>query len=120
MEIRVKKIEEMLVNKESNNSFSKLDFLITKEEVSKCLHSLKNRKSAGLDCISNEMLKCGESILLPYILKIFNSVLQVGVYPSEWKMGYINPIYKSGTRSDPSNYRGITIMSCHVNCLILY
>ena len=25
---------------------------------------------------------------------------------------YINPIFKAGERSDPSNYRGITIMSC--------
>ena len=26
---------------------------------------------------------------------------------------YLNPIYKSGVRSDPSNYRSISIMSCH-------
>ena len=70
------------------------------------------RKSSGLDCISNEMLKYGKSLLLPCILKIFNSVLQLGIYPTEWKMVYLNPIYKSGVRSDPSNYRGITIMSC--------
>lgn len=109
---RIKEIEEILENKENNRSFSGLDFLVTKEEVSKCLHSLKNGKSAGLDRISNEMLKYGESTLLPYIVKIFNSVLQVGVYPNNWKLGYINPIHKSGTRSDPSNYRGINIMSC--------
>ena len=86
--------------------------MITKDEISKCLHALKNRKSSGLDCISNEMLKYGESLLLPCILKIFNSVLQLGIYPTEWKLGYLNPIYKSGVRSDPSNCRGITIMSC--------
>ena len=90
----------------------KLDFLITKDEISKCLHALKNRKSSGLDCISNEMLKYEESLLLPGILKIFNSVLQLGIYPTEWKMGYLNPIHKSGVRTDPSSYRRITIMSC--------
>ena len=59
---------------------------------SKCLHALKNHKSSVLDCISNEMLKYGESSLLPCVLKIFNIVLQLGIFPS--------------------NYRGITIMSC--------
>ena len=58
------------------------------------------------------MLKYGESLLLPCILKIFNSILQLGIYLKEWKMGYLNPICKSGVRSDPSNYRGITKMSC--------
>ena len=109
---RAKEIEELLINKENSPSFSKLDFLITKDEISNCLHALKNRKSSGLDYISNEMLKYGESLLLPCILKILNSVLQLGIYPTEWKMGYLNPIYKSGVRSDPSNYRGITVMSC--------
>lgn len=110
---RAKQLEEQLNAEENSPSFSKLDFLITKEEISKCLHVLKNGKSAGLDCISNEMLKCGETLLMPCMLKIFNSVLQLGIYPNEWKKGYLNPIYKkSGTSSDPSNYRGISIMSC--------
>ena len=51
---RAKEIEELLINTENSSSFSKLDFLITKDEISKCLHALKKRKSSGLDCISNE------------------------------------------------------------------
>ena len=52
---RAKEIYEILENKE--NSFCQLDFLITKNETIKCLHNLKNGKSTGLDCITNEMLK---------------------------------------------------------------
>ena len=58
------------------------------------------------------MLKTGETLLLPYIHRLFNTVLQLGIYPKEWKKRYINPIFKTGERFDPSNYRGITIMSC--------
>ena len=29
-----------------------------------------------------------------------------------WSEGYIVPLYKSGCRSDPGNYRGICISSC--------
>ena len=42
----------------------------------------------------------------------FFYALQLGIYPEEWKKGYINPIFKAGERCDPSNYRGITIISC--------
>ena len=108
----VQEIEEILIQSETNSSFSKLDYAITKEEIIKCIHSLKNRKSRGLDCIMNEMIKAGEDVLLPCIHKLFNAALQLGIYPAVWKKGYIRPIFKSGERFDPSNYRGITIMSC--------
>ena len=32
--------------------------------------------------------------------------------PQTWRCGLITPIYKSGGRSDPSNYRGICVWSC--------
>ena len=44
--------------------------------------------------------------------KLFNVVLKTNFYPSVWGIGHIVPIFKSGTVSDPSNYRGITISSC--------
>ena len=37
---RAKEIEELLVNTENSPSFSKLVFLMTQDEVSKCLHAL--------------------------------------------------------------------------------
>lgn len=80
--------------------------------MTKAIHALKNGKSTGLDCISNEMLKCSELILLPCYVKLFNSILCTGFYPKHWKTGYIIPIFKSGSKYDPSDYRGIAIISC--------
>ena len=31
---------------------------------------------------------------------------------TDWQFGMIVPIHKDGARSDPNNYRGITLMSC--------
>ena len=40
---------------------------------------------------------------------MFNAILRSGIYPTSWHDSYICPIYKSGSRSDPSYYRGIAI-----------
>ena len=56
-EERTKEIEKALENTEKDPSFSQLDFIITKDEISRCSHTLKNGKSSGLDGITNEMLK---------------------------------------------------------------
>ena len=40
---------------------------------------LRSGKSSGLYCISNEMLKYGETLLLPCTLKLFNTVLQLDI-----------------------------------------
>ena len=44
--------------------------------------------------------------------KLFNSILNLGTMPQTWCGGLITPIYKSGGRSDPANYRGICVSSC--------
>ena len=49
---------------------------------------------------------------MPMYLKLFDAVLTSGTMPQTWCGGLITPIFKSGTKSDPSNYRGICISSC--------
>ena len=99
------KINEML----SRNTFSDLDFRITKDEIKKAISSLKSGKATGLDKISSEMVKASLHALLSVYEKLFNAILRSGIYPTSWHDSYICPIYKSGSRSDPSNYRGIAI-----------
>ena len=58
------------------------------------------------------MLKAGVQFLKTALQKLFNLILQSGFYPSSWCEGIITPIYKSGNKQDPGNYRGICINSC--------
>ena len=50
--------------------------------------------------------------LLPVHHKLFNTVLNLGTVPKNWCNSLITPIFKSGVRNDPSNYRGICVSSC--------
>ena len=46
--------------------------------------------------------------LMPVYVKLFNLILQSGKMPDDsdvWCQGLITPIYKSGDKSDPTNYR---------------
>ena len=89
--------------------FSDLDFRISKNEVKKAISSLKSGKATGLDKISSEMVNASLHALLSVYEKLFNAILRNGIYPTSWHDSYICPIYKSGSRSDPSNYRGIAM-----------
>ncbi len=58
------------------------------------------------------MIKIGIDLLNPTLCRLFNHVITTECYPKSWSNGYIIPIYKKGSATDPSNYRGITISSC--------
>ena len=58
--------------------------------------------------------------LIPVHHKLFNTVLNLGTAPKNWCNGLITPIFKSGVRNDPLNYRWICVSSClgkHVTSL---
>ena len=59
--------------------------------------------------IINEMIKYGQLTLTPLLCRLFNLVFSSGIYPKIWSIDHITPLHKSGSTSDPSNYRGITI-----------
>ena len=98
-----------------------LDHEITEQEIRQAVKKLKNKKSAFVDKIRNEMIKASLEPLMPVLIKLFNLILRSGKMPDIWCQGLITPIYKSGDRSDPTNYRGICVSSCLGNlfCSIL-
>ena len=75
--------------------------------------SLKSNKACGDDDVINEYIKMTADILLPIYVLLFNLVLDSGVYPSDWSIGTIIPIFKGkGSPHDPKNYRPINLSSC--------
>ena len=109
---RLKDLDSLLAEKEQNYAiFNKLDYRISEKEILCAIASLKYGKAKGLDLISNEMLKSGQTQLLPCSSQLFNLCFSTSYYPDCWAKGYISPVFKSDDPCDPNNYRGITITS---------
>ena len=93
--------------------FNLLNAKIEEDELKKGLKTLKNNKSTGPDGILNEQIKATFPIMKNIYLQLFNVIFDTGCFPETWAQGLIVPIYKKkGSKSDPNNYRGITLISC--------
>ena len=83
----------------------------TRSEVVDALKKLKNFKSPGVDGITNEQLKYGESGLVDRLVSLFRKVWEDEQIPEDWSKGVIVVIGKKGDTSHCSNNRGITLRS---------
>ena len=74
------------------------------------IKDLKNGKATGLDGIGSRILKAGAPVLSIYLSKIFNCSLATGYVPKCWKMKRVSPVHKGDVKTDPSNFRPISIL----------
>ena len=75
------------------------------------LSQLQPGKATGPDSVPTRLLKeCAEEIS-PSLCKLFNTLLSAGHFPSIWKDAVIVPIFKSGSKENVENYRGISLLS---------
>ena len=71
---------------------------------------MSNDKSPGLDGIVIELIKAATSFYIPMLYKLFNKILDSGIYPEDWCKAILCPIHKKGCVTDPKNYRGISLL----------
>ena len=81
-----------------------------KGELKKALLSFKNNRSAGTDKLKTEVLKYNSSEkLLTFLFLLMSLIWSTLKVPCTWLHAEITSIYKKGSRSLASNYRGISI-----------
>ena len=83
----------------------------TSFEVFNLISGLKNTKSNGKDNISAYFLKVAAKVIAALLAQLFNYSFLLRIFPASLKIAKIVPIYKSGDKSNISNYRAISILS---------
>ena len=83
----------------------------TYENVYSALYKLNVSSTHGVDGVHPQVLNsCAD--LLPYtLISLFEKSLRSGDIPSFWKWAVIVPMFKSGSRSSPTNYRPASLTS---------
>ncbi len=78
----------------------------------KLLKGLDISKATGPDGIGNRLLKeCADSLAIP-LTDIYNKSMNDMIFPSEWKLSHISPVYKKSFRHDKVNYRPVSLLAC--------
>ena len=84
---------------------------VNSKGVQKLLKDIKPHKATGPDNIPGRLLKEAAEELTPGLAHIFQISIDNGKIPLDWKSALVNPVFKKGNRSTPSNYRPISLTS---------
>lgn len=84
----------------------------TPSTIFKLLTLVPVNKGAGLDKIPGKLLKEAAYIISGSLCNLFNYSIHTSVFPDDWKLARVTPIYKNETKENVNNYRPISVLSC--------
>lgn len=97
-------------NSALNSSINDFWCPTNENEVEIIIRKLKNKKSNDIYNISNFLVKNTYKYILKPLTYICNESLTSGIIPAKLKNARISPLYKSGDRGLPENYRPISCL----------
>ena len=87
------------------------DIEITEQIIIDYIHELSSTTATGPDAVPSSLsLKCADE-LAPAFKLMFSQSLTHGFIPTSLKRAAITPIFKSGPKTFPCNYRSISLTS---------
>lgn len=92
-----------------SNSEDDLEF--TQQEVESVIKNLKKDVAPGPDNLTMEFIQTVYQKTKSFFVNIFNSCLQLGYFPTKWKISKIILIPKKKNQTTPSDFRPIAINS---------
>ena len=81
------------------------------DNINIILNSMSANKATVLDDLSPMFVRDGARVIAPMITHIVNMSIRQGIIPDDLKRARVIPIHKKGSRTDPSMYRPISILS---------
>ena len=92
------------------------EIIIDLKGILKLLSNLNPDKAPGPDGIKPIVLKELREELAPNIQLLFKKSISTGKIPTDWTKANVSPVFKKGSKSDPANYRliSLTCILCKV------
>jgi hypothetical protein len=75
------------------------------------IKAIGKNKSVGPGWLSGEILKMVEEVMIPYLARLLDIIMNNGTLPGDWKRATVIPIHKGGDRSLVTNYRPVSLTS---------
>ncbi|CAM4697526.1 unnamed protein product [Caretta caretta] len=107
--------EDLRDNGSMTNGNEDMEVDITISEVEAKLEQLNGTKSGGPDNLHPRILKELAHEIASPLARIFNESVNSVVVPYDWRIANIVPIFKKGKKSDPGNYRPVSLTSVVCN-----
>ena len=107
--------KEILINLNQIENLGEIN--VEEKGINKLLANLKPNKASGPDGIPARLIKELSNELSPIFRILFQASLNQGKVPKDWKEANVTPLFKKGDKSDPGNYRPVSLTS--ITCKIL-
>jgi hypothetical protein len=83
---------------------------ISPQELTLHFHTISVNKATGTDKLSVRLMRLAFPYILNPLTDIMNRCIYEGTFPDLWKAAIVTPLYKGGPKSNPSNYRPISVL----------
>ena len=84
---------------------------ITPKNIEELLKLVPSHKTAGSDGLGARILKTAAPAISLPLSRLINHCIDIGTFPSAWKIAEVTPIYKGqGSKGYKNNYRPISVL----------
>ena len=83
---------------------------VTVNNIYRLLCQLPSAKATGIDNISSKIIKIAAPVISSSLTYVFNQSITLCVFPNDWKIARVTPIFKNGKQNLPGNYRPISVL----------
>ena len=108
-DLDVTKLRDFLNAKVPDSTQFNIPF-ITTDQVLSYIRILDPSKALGVDGLGPKIIKLAANSISNFIATLINKSISSGTFPSQLKCTKVFPVFKSGSKSDPSNYHPISIL----------
>ena len=83
---------------------------IQSDKVFKILKNFDEYKALDINDLSAKFLRDGAKLFTTLVTQLHNLSISSGRFPDAYKIAKLKSLFKKGTRTDPKNYRPISLL----------